>query len=108
MDLANVHKILPNPITVTLTPQNPTAAAVQVAEGHTRPLKQNQLRMMGELFGMEETFRAFLLPTANLGGTAPKNGDKLADNASVNWTVKMADLELEGNIYRLLCMKQVA
>lgn len=104
--MLNVHKMLPDPITVTLTPQNPTITAVEVSETRSRPLEHSELQMAGNVIGIESKSRAFLLPVASLDGTDPENGDKITDNAAADWTIKVTKLEQADTMYRCLCIKQ--
>lgn len=95
------HRILPNPRTVTLTPQNPTAAAQTVNNVRQRPWS---VAGPGEQpIAFEGSSIAFLLPVENLAGTVPKAGDKLTDDASNDWLINGTDLNLEECVYNCMC-----
>lgn len=104
------YQMLPDPITVTLTPNDSAGTlgtAVTVTEARSRPLQQRELQMLGSIIGIEDTTRAFLLPINTLGGTVPKNGDTITDNAANDWTIRVAGLDGTDTLYRCVCVKNI-
>lgn len=103
--LRTTHRILPNPRTVTITPKNPSAAAISNVTGYRRPWGQREINQ--GLVGVEPQNTVFLLATETLGGNVPVNGWWITDDESVVWTILNVTRELEGAIFRCPVVKNV-
>jgi hypothetical protein len=108
MDVSRVYRILPNPITITLGPRNPTTADVTVNECRKRPLNKREVQLLGGTLGVETDYRTFLLPVVETGTTIPHRGDVITDPEGYIWQIMSIDLELEDCIRRCVCYKQPA
>jgi len=71
--------------TVTLTPQNPAATAVESVPALRYPVTQ-QIIDSSDL-GIESSDVTFWLWESVLAAVTPKNGDKITDGSSVHYTI---------------------
>lgn len=96
------HRMLPNPRTCTLTPQNPAATAISLPRAYRRPWTQDEIAY--NPVATEDQKAAFILPYEYLGSTVPKAGDKITDDESNDWLIRGGvSRELEGAYFRCLC-----
>jgi hypothetical protein len=108
MDVSRVYRILPNTITITLGPRNPTASNVTVNECRKRPLSKREVQSLGGIMDVETDYRTFLLPVIETASTLPRRGDAITDEEGYTWNIISIELELEGSIRRCVCFKQPA
>ena len=105
-DIANDFALFDGLETVTLTPRNPTGAAVANVKGLRRVQRQANIAASPGEMPSEPTDLVWHLWTASLGGAVPKNGDTLTDSAGVVWTILELHKTTLGTRYRAVCRKQ--
>lgn len=98
--LANITAMLPDAITVTLTPFNATIAAITVNGARQRPASRKDIEYAANIgIGLPE--RIFLLPVTNVAaGYEVVQNDLITDAAEKKWNVLATVLEMQGTIWR--------
>lgn len=104
LDLGQDFGVFDNSQTVTFQPSggSPQSVAGVTAAALTEP----ELAVVAGTLGVDNRFRAFSLPVANLAGTVPGNGDLLIDSGGSTWIVQSVTLATLSSRYRALCIGQ--
>lgn len=102
--LGKVYQMLPNQRTITHTAKNPSGATQTIPGCTRRPWNKLEIAQYGSVY-IEPEKSSFLIPTANIGGSTPKNGDQLTDDESIAWLILATNRELESAMLRATCIK---
>ena len=103
--LANKYKMLPDAITLTLTPFNVSVSAMSVEGCRQRPAERKDIEWTASL-GLGLAQRVFLLPAANMtAGYEVVQNDVITDPAGARWNAQASALELQGTIWRVWAKK---
>lgn len=102
--LKQAHRMLPDSVLVTVTPQNPAAEPVAMVRAYRRPWSTEELRAYGGEIGLEVDKAVFLIPTESLATV--KTWWKITD-ADGTWSIKSVTRELAGTMNRCTCVKDI-
>lgn len=101
-DLKNVYRAIPGIETVTLTPQGTGATPVTGVQALRRVMSMAAISFATGAPGIDRKMLTFHLWVSTLGGTIPKNGDKITDANNVVYTIDSVDLTTLGTRYKAI------
>lgn len=106
-DLRQKFRIVPGQQSVTLTPKNPPATAIQVDGARLRQISHtSELQAAGVQVSCDSM--TWILPAAHLGNVVPKVGDFINDGEA-NWIIIGFDKSLQagpgGIEFKCVCSK---
>ena len=102
-DIAGDYSVMDGTEAVTLTPQNPAGTPASGVTALRRVLSKRDL--MG--IGIEPSDLVWHLWVSTLGGTVPKQGDKITDAGSVSYLIQNLELDTLGTRWRCIARKTV-
>jgi len=106
--LKSRYLILPCRGSLTLTPQNPTAGAITVANCTDGNWTQEEVNSLGGALAFNTERKAFTLPEAELAGNVPREGWLITDADGNAWTIKSVVRWLQDTMFRCLVTKNVS
>ncbi len=100
-DIATDYLIFDGNETITFTPQNPAATAVNSVVANRSILTRRDL--MG--IGIEPSDVVFSIAVSTLGSAVPKLGDKITDANNVSYLLVSAELRTMDTRWRCIARK---
>lgn len=103
MNLAGLHRLVPNPKTITYEVSTSSGfnSGVTVAKAESRPTTDNEGLLIGGTG--KSTLRTFHVWQQMIGTIKPKIGDKITDEKGDTWIVESKKGELDDQRFRLVC-----
>ena len=106
-DLATSYQYVEGVEVVSLTPKNPTAAAVANIKSKRRVLGKQSIQQFGGVIGLQPSDITIHLWKSTMGATVPKQGDWITDAGNVVFTILALSFESLQNRWRCLCRQNV-
>lgn len=100
-DIADDMSFMDGYQAMTLTPHGGSSVSCY---GISHPLNQSQLSILGGI-GLGPSDLSVSLSVSTLGGTEPKQGDRLTVGAVI-YTIERADLVTRGTRYRCIARRE--
>lgn len=104
VDYSGDYQFIDGIETVSLTPQNPAAAAITGVSA-TRTTLSKDPTVPGDAYSGESESIVFFLWTATTSSTTPKPGDYITDASSVVHVITSVSTRSDGAQYRCLTNK---
>ena len=104
-DIAGDWSVFDGVETVSLTPQNPPAAAVTGVKAMRRALTRREVDLIEMTGGVQVSDLCWSLWDATLGGTEPQVGDLITDGGGQDWSILVLELTTLGTRWRALTRK---
>lgn len=103
MNLAGLHRLVPNPKTIAyyVSTQTGFNSGIIVTNAESRPTTDNEALLIGG--SGKSTLRTFHVWREKIGTISPKQGDKLTDENNDTWIVESLKAELDDQRFRLVC-----
>ncbi len=105
--LTGKMNMLPDPVTLTITPKVSSGSPIVQPGCRRRPLDEVETDYIGDI-GLAVPAVSFLIPVEGLNGYVINNNDYIAETlpAGSTWTVIRTQLDLQKTIWRCLCRRQ--